>query len=98
MEDIEQKGQKGQDLNDLERQVESQEHIVQDRFTNLMFGPRREPHQNHHQPHQEPIQNQSTIDYGELMMNIDNLMESVRGLKPLFLKVYPFIEQFWKKK
>ncbi|MFK9094645.1 hypothetical protein [Bacillus salipaludis] len=98
MEDIEQKEQEGQDWNDLERQVESQEHLVQDRFTNFMFGPLREQHQNHHQPHQEPIQNQSTIDYGELMMNIDNLMESVRGLKPLFLKVYPFIEQFWKKK
>jgi len=87
-----------QDWNDLEDQEESQEHFEQDRFTRLMFGPRREPHHNHPHHHQESTHNQSTIDYGELMMNIDTLMESVRGLKPLFQKVYPFIEQFWKKK
>jgi len=91
---VQEEEQERHEWNDLERQVESPEHIEQDRFTSLMFGPRREPHSQHHQ---EPVHNQSTIDYEELMVNIDNLMKSVRGLKPLFQKVYPFIEQFWKK-
>ncbi|MBO0961212.1 hypothetical protein J1P26_16030 [Neobacillus sp. MM2021_6] len=83
-----------------ETQVESQKYSRQDRFTSFMFGSRSEHHQQihpHHQ-HQEPKQNQSTINYEELMMNIDTLYESVRGLKPLFDKIYPVIEQFWKKK
>ncbi|EKN65398.1 hypothetical protein BABA_20531 [Neobacillus bataviensis LMG 21833] len=83
-----------------ETRAESQEYTEQDRFTSFMFGSRRELHQrNHpHHQHQEPEQNQSTINYEELMMNIDTLYESVRGLKPLFDKIYPVIEQFWKKK
>jgi len=94
MENQEQVEQDWKDLEDLEEPEESQEHFKQDRFTRFMFGPRREPHHNHHQePH-----DQSTINYEELMINIDTLMESVRGLKPLFQKAYPFIEQFWKKK
>ncbi|WHY78970.1 hypothetical protein QNH20_07510 [Neobacillus sp. WH10] len=98
MENQEQVEQDWKDKEDLEEPEESQEHFEQDRFTRFMFGPRREAHQ--HQPHhrQEPTHNQPSIDYGELMMNIDTLMESVRGLKPLFQKAYPIIEQFWKKK
>ncbi|MFZ7944580.1 MULTISPECIES: hypothetical protein [Bacillaceae] len=74
--------------------------LEQDRFTSFMFGHRRE-HNPHHQTNhhrQEHTHNQSTINYEELMMNIDTLMESVRGLKPLFHKIYPFVEQLWKKK
>ncbi|MGG3561196.1 hypothetical protein ABES03_06300 [Neobacillus rhizosphaerae] len=66
-----------------------------DRFNSLMFGPGRQP-QRDHQTQEAPHQ-QSTIDYEELMNNIDALMESMKGFKPLFQKVYPYIEQLWKK-
>lgn len=68
-----------------------------DRFTSLMFGSGRGQPKQTNQP-EEPLQQQSTIDYEELMGNIDSLMESLKGIKPLFQKVYPFIEQIWKKK
>ena len=79
-----------------ETREDAREDTEQDRFTSFMFGSRRRNQP--HQQHQEPVQNQSTINYEELMMNIDALYESVQGLKPLFNKIYPFIEQFWKKK
>ncbi|WP_312471318.1 hypothetical protein [Neobacillus sp.] len=71
---------------------------IQDPFTNLMFGTRRQPehHEHIHEPHQ--ANNQSTINYEELIVNIDTLVESIRGLKPLFQKIIPFVEQIWKKK
>ncbi|WP_413302057.1 hypothetical protein AA0X95_23080 [Bacillus sp. 1P10SD] len=68
-----------------------------DRFTSLMFGPGRQQPSRDHQTQESPRQ-QSTIDYEELMNNIDTLMESMKGFKPLFQKVYPYIEQLWKKK
>ncbi|WP_040204528.1 hypothetical protein [Neobacillus jeddahensis] len=69
-----------------------------DPFTSLMFGTRRD-HRNLHD-HQEQTQTQSpsTIDYEALMMNIDILMESVRGLKPLLQKFQPYLKQVLKKK
>ncbi|MEH7097578.1 hypothetical protein [Neobacillus vireti] len=80
------------------KQEEKEEQTKEDRFTSLMFGPRRGSDSQHSQHRPEPRQNQSAIDYEELMMNIDTLYDSVRGMKPLFSKVYPFIEQLWKKK
>ncbi|MEO2077537.1 MAG: hypothetical protein ABGX20_19550 [Bacillus sp. (in: firmicutes)] len=66
-----------------------------DRFTSLMFGHDKQHPDHNHQ--QNPSQQQATIDYVELMENIDTLMESIKGFKPLFKKVSPFIDQLWKK-
>jgi hypothetical protein len=68
----------------------------QERFNSFMFGPGRDTHQSNQ--HQDTTTNPTSIDYGELMVNIDTLMESLQGFKPLFQKAYPLIEQFWKKK
>ncbi|WML43370.1 hypothetical protein [Neobacillus sp. PS3-40] len=68
----------------------------EDRFSDLMFGSRRD-----NDPDEEPEmkrENQPSIDYGELMIHFDSLMESAKNLKPLFQKVIPFVEQIWKKK
>jgi hypothetical protein len=67
-----------------------------DMFNQFMFGPGRKIESESLQPATNP--DQHYIDYGELMVNIDTLMESVKNLKPLFEKAYPFIEQIWKKK
>jgi len=80
------------------KQEEREEQTKADRFTSLMFGTGRDSDGQRSQHQLEPKQNQSAIDYEELMMNIDTLLDSVRGMKPLFSKVYPFIEQLWKKK
>ncbi|MGG1676589.1 hypothetical protein ACIFOT_12675 [Neobacillus sp. NRS-1170] len=85
-----------------EQQMNSEDEKHHDRFTSFMFGPRRPQHErnqlfgNRHS--QNSHQNQSDIDYEQLMMNIDALWESIQGFKPLFQKFYPFIQQFWKKK
>ncbi|MED3564285.1 hypothetical protein [Bacillus xiapuensis] len=42
--------------------------------------------------------NPNYLDYGELIVHLDTLVESARNLKPLLDKFYPFIEQIWKKK
>ncbi|MDN3015089.1 hypothetical protein PH210_02580 [Paenibacillus sp. BSR1-1] len=85
-----------------EQQAHFEDETHHDRFTSFMFGSRR-PH--HERP---PLfgnrnslnshQNQSDIDYEQLMMSIDAIWESVQGLKPIFQKFYPLIQQFWKKK
>lgn len=65
-------------------------------FDQFMFG----PGQRRQEQLQPPETNYSPnyIDYGELIVHLDTLVESTRNLKPLFQKIYPFIEQFWKKK
>ncbi|MBL4952383.1 hypothetical protein RCG24_09730 [Neobacillus sp. OS1-32] len=75
---------------------------VADPFTTLMFGPKRAEQLSRQFPAQQPIDlpptKQNDIDLEALIVNIDTLIESVRGLKPLFQQVYPHIEKFWKKK
>jgi hypothetical protein len=84
-----------EDRQDTENDKEWEE---QDRFTSLMFGPRRENRGNISQHSEELRTNHPSIDYEELMTNIDTLLDSFHGLKPLFSKVYPHIQQLWKKK
>jgi len=67
-----------------------------EKFNDFMFGPGRSMEANNTQPNENP--NQHYIDYVEVMVNIDILMESVKNLRPLFDKVYPFIIQIWKRK
>ncbi|GHH98487.1 hypothetical protein AM1BK_20300 [Neobacillus kokaensis] len=45
-----------------------------------------------------PYSNQPYIDLETMFGHIDTLIESTRGLKPLFQKVYPYIERYIKKK
>jgi hypothetical protein len=77
-----------------EKQEETRPSV--DPFTDFMFGPGRGIESRDTEPRENP--NQHYIDYGELMVNIDILMESVKNLRPLFNKVYPFFQQIWKKK
>lgn len=83
------------DLDD-EPEKNEKEEWGHDPFTALMFGSRATDRHGR-QIHQPAAQEQG-INYEELMLNIDKLMESAKGLKPLFQKIYPVIEQFWKKK
>ncbi len=78
---------------DKERYSENRD----DRFARFLFGgPKRgqsrpvDPKPSSH--------DQSTLDFGALLENIDALMESAQNLKPIFKKTYPFIQQFFKKK
>jgi hypothetical protein len=80
----------------MEEDQNSTKKKAEDRFTDLMFGSRRD-----NDPDEETEmkrENQPSIDYGELMIHFDSLMESAKNLKPLFQKVIPFVEQIWKKK
>ncbi|AZU61247.1 hypothetical protein [Neobacillus mesonae] len=73
-----------------------------DPFTALMFGSDRARKISRQMPENNPIHslypNQPTIDIEAMFTHIDTLIESVHGLKPLFQKVYPYIEQYIKKK
>jgi hypothetical protein len=80
----------------MDEDQKSNEQSREDRLTNFMFGTRRNADQD-----ELPgisSSNQPTIDYEELMIHIDTLMESAKNLKPMFQKVYPFIEKIWQKK
>jgi hypothetical protein len=78
----------------MDEDKQNNEVLPEDRFARFMFGGKRE----HRSGQQTPTNNQSSIDYETLLENIDILMESAQNLKPVFKKVYPFIEQLWKKK
>lgn len=94
-----------EDLDDLnesrETEIEEEQWQHQDPFTALMFGTRRPPPPIRDMQNNQPWRNQMTyqpaIDYEAIMVNIDTLIESVRGLKPLFQQIYPHIEKLWKK-
>jgi hypothetical protein len=79
----------------------AEEQWNQDPFTTLMFGPQgtgRPIFPYHGDSQQQFSPQQQGINYEELMENIDKLIDSTKGLKPLFQQIYPFIEQLWKKK
>ncbi|MGG1396338.1 hypothetical protein ABE288_00335 [Bacillus salipaludis] len=66
-------------------------------FDQFMFGPGQRKQEQLQSP--ETNYSQNYIDYGELIVHLDTLVDSARNLKPLFQKIYPFIvEQFLKKK
>ncbi|MDP4085122.1 MAG: hypothetical protein Q8934_10985 [Bacillota bacterium] len=69
---------------------------AEDRFNRFMFGSGGKPpvHPENEQDERGP---QDYYDYEEIMYNIDTLIESAKGLKPLYNKVYPYIQQFFKK-
>lgn len=66
----------------------------EDHFSRFMFGSRRYSKEEKIAP--EPVQ--PAIDYGELMIHIDALVESAQNLKPLVQHLYPKVLQFLKKK
>lgn len=76
----------------MENEDNKSRHAAEDPFTTMMFGRR-----NSVNTENENEQQSYTINYEELMVNIDKLVESAQNLKPLFHKVYPMIEQLWKK-
>jgi hypothetical protein len=80
----------------MEEKQKLNEQTDGNRFNRLMFGSRRD----HEKKDSQTAANQSqpSIDFEELIVNIDTLMESARNLKPLFQKAYPFVEQLLKKK
>ncbi len=67
-----------------------------DRFSSLMFGPRKNVE--HIIQKEELKPNESSFDIAGLMENYEKLMDSVQNLKPIFRKAYPIVEKFWKKK
>ena len=63
--------------------------VTEDPFSRMMFGSKSKV--------EETQDQQPSLDFEELMVNIDSLIESAQNLKPLFHKVFPIIEQLWKK-
>ncbi|RDU35566.1 hypothetical protein DRW41_17680 [Neobacillus piezotolerans] len=49
-------------------------------------------------PTKEPQPGGVPINYIQLMEIIDGMVGLADQLKPVFSEVYPFIQQFWKKK
>jgi hypothetical protein len=77
----------------MEEDEKQGNHFSKDPFTRMMFGSRSVDTNIEKQPEQN-----SSIDYEELMNSIDQLVESAKSLKPYFQKIYPMLEQLWKKK
>jgi hypothetical protein len=76
--------------------IERHRQSPDDRFSRMMFGNRRDDLRNHH--HEAPNSNQSSINIESLIDSVGKLRESSQNLKPLIQMVYPFVEQFFKKK
>lgn len=74
----------------MEDNENKENHSSEDPVDMMMFGSRSREKEN-------VIQQESAIDFNELMVNIDKLVESTKNLKPLFHKFYPIIQQWWKK-
>lgn len=91
-----------EDFDGLANHDGTEEKWEEDPFTALMFGHGRGRQGQGTVQHDPLFQHRQyqppNIDYTEIMGHVDTLMESARGLKPLFQKIYPFVEQLWKKK
>ncbi|WP_419888710.1 hypothetical protein ACN6MT_26450 [Neobacillus niacini] len=66
-----------------------------DRFSRMMFGKQKESVRGNHG---SPQFNPSSLDIESIIENISKLRDSSQNLKPLFQKVYPFVQGFLKKK
>lgn len=69
--------------------------IHENHFDRFMFGPNRNRRQA--VPHKAKRKSSISPDFAAIIENIDTLMDSAQNLKPLVKKVYPIVEQFWKK-
>jgi hypothetical protein len=77
----------------MEEDESRETHNDEDPFTRMMFGSGNPGNRNTENDLLQP----SGLDFEELMVNIDALVESAKNLKPLFQKVFPVIEKLWKK-
>lgn len=68
----------------------------EDRFSKLMFGESRTGMSR--RDHEVPKHTTSSLDLESLFDNIGKLKDSSENLKPLIQMVYPFVQQFLKKK
>ena len=68
----------------------------EDRFSRMMFGNSSEGIRTN--SHKAPDSNPSSVNLEAILDNIGKLKESSQNLKPLIQMVYPFVEQFLKKK
>lgn len=80
----------------MEEQSNKNEKSTVDPFSRFMFGPGREVTNTIRSGTRRP-ESQETVDFDELLMNFEALMDSASKLKPFFRKIYPVVEQFWKK-
>ncbi|WP_059173009.1 hypothetical protein [Bacillus sp. FJAT-27445] len=81
----------------------NQEKHTPDPFTSMMFGTGRRTNSlsNTGKEKGQPVQNragENTINYLQLMEVIDSMVGIADTLKPVFNGVYPYIQQFMKKK
>lgn len=72
------------------------EQVDQDHFSRIMFGSRKRAEENVHPKNDTSAQ--PSINFEEIMRNIDTLMDSAKHFKPLFQKVLPIVERIWKNK
>jgi hypothetical protein len=69
--------------------------VSDDRFSRLMFGDRERMSDRNQEVSTD---DKSSIDFESLLDNIGKLRDSSQNLKPLIQMVYPFVQQFLKKK
>jgi len=67
----------------------------EDPFNRLMFGQSRLHKDQREKSPQSP--GEPSLDFDELITNLDALIESTKNLKPVFKKLLPTFEKWWKK-
>ncbi|MEH7013548.1 hypothetical protein V7087_22530 [Neobacillus niacini] len=82
----------------MEKKRQSHTHSQDDRFSKFMFGDRKGAMPHNHNHREVPNNKTSTFDVESIIENIVKLKDSSQNLKPLIQMVYPFVEQFLKKK
>jgi predicted component of type VI protein secretion system len=76
---------------------EQQEEVRVDNFTKLMFGPIPPHHNVKERKEQKSTEgNLQQIDYAQLMRQIDEIMNSLNQLKPIFRKLSPLLKYLKK--
>ncbi len=80
----------------MEKERNRHQQSPNDRFSRMMFGDKRDGMRTN--SYDSPDSHPSSIDFEAIFDNIGKLKESSQNLKPLIQKVYPFVEQFFKKK
>ncbi|MBT2756394.1 hypothetical protein J7E71_10555 [Mesobacillus foraminis] len=79
---------------DIENQDEGHEHARSHPLDRLMFGDARPPKR---RKQKEEAAILSQVNLESLMENIDTLMYTAQELKPIYNKIRPYINQFFKK-
>ncbi|CAM3662717.1 hypothetical protein [Mesobacillus zeae] len=83
---------------DFQDESADKSNMQKDPFSRMMFGPVERSNKTAVKERQGKSELLENVNMEELMHHVDNLLSAAHGLKPIFQKARPLLDQFLGKK